>query len=165
MSTTHLPQDRKDRWVRPRKHDPYKAKGKLREPSVCRQCQALYYKGRWAWGPVPSDSQKILCPACERIRDDAPSGILLLTGEFVASHRAEILGLARNEEAGVKAEHPLAGIIKITDQTEAPKGVFITTTDPHLARRIGEALRHAHRGTLTCRYEESEDLLRATWQR
>jgi len=90
--------------------------------------------------------------------------VLLLTGEFVAKHRDQVLGLASNEEARVKAEHPLARIIDIEDQTEAPQGVVITTTDPHLARRIGEALHHAHRGTLTCRYEENEDLLRATWE-
>jgi hypothetical protein len=105
-----------------------------------------------------------MCPACERIRDRAPSGVLLLTGEFVAKHRDEVLGLARNEEAHLKAEHPLARIIKIEDQTEAPEGVVITTTDPHLARRIGEALHHAHRGTFACRYEENEDLLRANWE-
>jgi hypothetical protein len=90
--------------------------------------------------------------------------VLLLTGEFVAKHRDEALGLARNEEARVKSEHPLARIIKIENQTETPEGVVITTTDPHLARRIGEALHHAHHGTFTCRYEEKEDLLRANWQ-
>jgi len=90
--------------------------------------------------------------------------VLLITGEFVANHRDQIVGLAHNEEARVKAEHPLARIITIKDQAEAPKGVIITTTDPHLARRIGEALHHAHHGTFTCRYEEDEDLLRANWQ-
>jgi hypothetical protein len=90
--------------------------------------------------------------------------VLLLTGEFVALHRDQVLGLARNEEARVKAEHPLARIIKIEDQAEEPVGVIITTTDPHLARRIGEALHHAHHGTFTCRYEENQDLLRANWQ-
>jgi len=164
MSTPHLPRDHKDRSVRARKHDPYKAKGKPKEPSVCRECKAAYHKGRWAWTPVPPKSHEILCPACARIRDGAPSGVLLLTGEFVAAHRQEILGLARNEEARVKAEHPLARIIKIEDQTESPQGVVVTTTDPHLARRIGEALHHAHNGTFTCRYEEDEDLLRANWQ-
>ena len=115
-------------------------------------------------GPVESDRHDVVCPACQRIRDGAPSGVLLLTGEFVAKHRDEILGLARNEEAHVKAEHPLARIIKIEDQTEPPEGVVITTTDPHLARRIGEALHHAYHGTFTCRYEEDEDLLRANWE-
>lgn len=162
MSTS--PQDKKDRSGRASKHDKYKAKGKLREPSVCRECKAVYHKGRWVWGPVPSESQEVMCPACERIRDRAPSGVLLLTGEFVAKHRNQVLGLASNEEARVKAEHPLARIINIEDQTEAPEGMVITTTDPHLARRIGEALHDAHRGTLTCRHEENEDLLRANWE-
>jgi hypothetical protein len=89
--------------------------------------------------------------------------VLLLTGEFVASHRDEILGLVRNEETRVKAEHPLARIIKIEDQAEAPEGLVITTTDPHLARRMGEALHHAHHGTLTFRYEKDEDLIRVNW--
>jgi hypothetical protein len=93
-----------------------------------------------------------------------PRGGLLLTGEFVAKHRDEVLGLARNEEARIKAEHPLARIIKIEDQAEAPGAMVITTTDPHLARRIGEALHHAHHGIFTCRYEEKEDLLRANWE-
>lgn len=47
MSTSHLPRDKKDRSVRARKHDLYKAKGKLLEPSVCRECKAVYHKGRW----------------------------------------------------------------------------------------------------------------------
>jgi hypothetical protein len=100
----HLPRDKKDRSVRAQKHDPYKAKGKLPEPSVCRQCKVVYHKGRWTWGQPPPGSHEVLCPACERIRDDAASGVLLMTGDFVASHRQEVLGLARNEEARVKAE-------------------------------------------------------------
>jgi len=119
MLPSHLPRDKKDRSVHPLKHDQYKAKGKLREPSVCPECKAVYHKGRWTWDPVPSDSHHILCPACARIRDGVPSGVLLLTGEFVAKHRDEVLGLARNEEARIKAEHPLARIIKIEDQAEA----------------------------------------------
>ncbi|HKT34439.1 MAG TPA: BCAM0308 family protein [Nitrospira sp.] len=164
MSTSHLPRDKKDRSVQRHKHDPYRAKGKLRGPSVCGQCKAVYQHGRWTWGHAQSDSHTLLCPACEGIRDDAPSGILLIAGEFVAAHREEVVALARHEEARVKAEHPLARIMKIKDQTEAPQGLMITTTDPHLARRIGETLHHAHRGTFTCRYEEKEDLLRANWE-
>ena len=111
---------------------------------------------------MPSDSHKVMCPACEPIRERAPSGVLLLTGEIVVRHRDHVLGLARNEEVRLKAEHPSARIIKIEDRTDAPEGVVITTTDPHLARRIGEALHHAHRDTFACRYEENEDLLGRT---
>ncbi len=146
------------------KHDLYKAKGRILEPSVCRECNAVNHKGRWTWDPAPAKSHALVCPAYERILDGAPSGVLLLTSEFVASHRDQVLGLACNEEACVKTEHPLARIITIKDQAEAPIGIVITTTNPHLARRIGEAFHHAHHGTFTCRYEEDEDLLRANWQ-
>jgi hypothetical protein len=59
----------------------------------------------------------------------------MLTGEFVAKHRGEILGLVRNEETRAKAEHPLSRLINIKGQDQA---LFITTTDPHLARRMAE---------------------------
>ena len=83
MPKSQLPRDKKDRSVRARMHDPYKAKGKLQEPSVCRKCNAVYHKGRWTWDPAPAKSHDLLCPACERIQDGAPSGVLLLTGELL----------------------------------------------------------------------------------
>ena len=30
-------------------HDPYQAREKLSEPSVCRDCGAVYHQGRWQW--------------------------------------------------------------------------------------------------------------------
>jgi CRP/FNR family cyclic AMP-dependent transcriptional regulator len=51
MSMAHLLPDTNDRSVRARKHDSYKAKGKLREPSVCRESIAICHKGRWTWDP------------------------------------------------------------------------------------------------------------------
>jgi hypothetical protein len=84
----------------------------------------------------------------------------MLTGEFVAKHRDEILRLVRNEETRAKAEHPLSRLVNIKDQAQA---VVITTTDPHLARRMGVALHHAHYDTLTFRYEKDEDLIRVNW--
>lgn len=49
MSTAHLLRDKNDRSVRARKHDSCKSKGKLREPSVCRENIAVCHKGRWTW--------------------------------------------------------------------------------------------------------------------
>jgi hypothetical protein len=37
-------------------------------------------------------------------------------------------------------------------------------SDIHLPRRIGEALRRAHRGELDFHYEEGGNLLRVSWQ-
>jgi hypothetical protein len=62
MSTSHLPRDKTDRSVRLSRHDKYKAKGKPREPSLCRECKAVYHKGRWVWGLVLSESHEVICP-------------------------------------------------------------------------------------------------------
>ncbi len=51
MSTVHLLQDTNDRSVPARRHNSYKAKGTLRESSVCHESLAVCHKGRWTWGP------------------------------------------------------------------------------------------------------------------
>ena len=51
MSTVHLLQDTKDRSVRVPRHDSCKAKGTLRESSVCRESLAVCHKGQWTWDP------------------------------------------------------------------------------------------------------------------
>jgi len=42
---------------------------------------------------------------------------------------------------------------------------LITTTDPHLARNIGEAVRSAYKGRLEYHYNKEENLLRVRWNR
>jgi hypothetical protein len=44
-------------------------------------------------------------------------------------------------------------------------GTRITTTDAHLARRIGDALYHAYKGELEYRYNKEDNLLRVIWRR
>jgi hypothetical protein len=48
---------------------------------------------------------------------------------------------------------------------EHPDHVTITTTDLHLPRRIGEALRRAYDGELTVHQEKQSFLVRVTWSR
>lgn len=43
--------------------------------------------------------------------------------------------------------------------------LVVTTTDPHLARRIGDALHHAYKGELEYRYNKQDKLLRVSWSR
>lgn len=50
-----------------------------------------------------------------------------------------------------EGEHPLHRITGVEEQDDA---ILVRTTDIHLPRRIGEALRHACRGELECHYEE-----------
>ena len=153
---------RRDRLVQENRHDPYKAKHKLPEPTVCPQCGAVFHDGHWQWGEKPPGAHEEMCPACHRIQDEFPAGYVTVSGAFFKDHREELLHLARNEEERAKAEHPLKRIMNIENQDD---GVLITTTDIHLARGIGEALHHAYQGELEYHYNEQENLLRVVWER
>ena len=153
---------RRDRLIQQERHDTYRSKGKLREPTVCPGCGAIYRAGMWRWGKAPDQAHQQSCPACLRIEDDYPAGFVTLGGEFLHDHRDDILNLARNEEARGNKEHALERIMKIDTQDA---GLLITTTDIHLARRIGEAVHHAYAGELEYHYEEDENRLRVKWVR
>jgi hypothetical protein len=44
-------------------------------------------------------------------------------------------------------------------------GLTATTTNPHLARALGEAIHHAHRCKLEFHYNPEQNLLRVHWKR
>jgi len=153
---------RRDRTIQEARHDVYQARGKFREPTACPRCGAVFHKGRWSWGLRPAEAHEAICPACERIGDQNPAGILTLQGLFLTVHRDEILGLIHNEEAKAKTEHPLSRVMKVDQKDDT---VEVTTTDMHLAQGIGEALRHAYQGTLALRYSRNQQLIRVRWTR
>jgi hypothetical protein len=147
-----------------RVHDPYKTRLKLHDPTLCPDCGALFHKGRWSWPstPPPTDARRESCQACHRIRDDYPAGWVTPTGAFIAAHKDEIVHLARNIETVETAEHPLHRIMVIREEGG---GIVITTTDIHVPRRIGEALKNAYHGTLDYHFEPEEYRLRVRWTR
>jgi hypothetical protein len=143
-------------------HDPYQARGKYAEPSRCGECGAVFHRGRWQWGSAPEGARNVVCPACHRIRDGLPAGTLTLEGPYVEVHRDDIAHLVRNVEAREKADHPLH---RLVDVAHAPGSITVTTADIHLAQRIGEAVKHAHRGALEIEYAKGEYSVRARWRR
>lgn len=153
---------RRDRLMQAARHDTYMVKHKLPEPTVCPDCGAVYHAGRWQWLSRPPKAHEKACPACHRIQDDFPAGYVNVGGAFFRAHRDEIMRLVHNAAAREKSEHPLKRIMKV----EALDGsALITTTDIHLARGIGEALRHAYQGELEYHYNDQENLLRVVWTR
>ncbi len=84
---------RRDRTIQEYQHDTYKAKKKLKEPTVCSECRVVFHKGRWSWAPQPPGAHEALCPACHRNKDHNPKGLLTLRGDFLAGHYDELLGL------------------------------------------------------------------------
>ncbi len=145
-----------------RKLDSYGLRGKLPDPTACPTCGAIYRDGRWRFGAPPADAHPTRCPACRRIEDDYPAGIVRVSGEFAAAHAEEIRSLARNVEEREKQEHALKRIMSIETEGSA---LLIKTTDAKLARGIGEALQHAYHGELRYRMSEAENVLRVEWKR
>lgn len=142
--------------------DPYREEQKPPSPVVCPDCRAVFQRGRWVWAQEPGKAAAHVCPACLRIRERQPAGYLYLRGGFVAEHRKALLRLLSNEEAEEKSRHPLQRIMQIRD---AEGGLEVTTTDVHLARRLGEALQRAFQGALDIRQQAGEYLVRVYWQR
>lgn len=153
---------RRDRLLQEAIHDSYKIKGKLHEPTFCPDCDAVFHGGRWQWLSKPEDAHQTTCPACQRVHDHFPAGYVSINGEFFAAHEPEILQLIRHRETQEKTEHPLQ---RIMDIEKTAHGIQVTTTDIHLARSIGEALRHAYQGALDFHYNTEQNLLRVNWSR
>ena len=131
-------------------------------PACCPDCGAILRRGRWRWEEIPAAPRAQQCPACWRMRTRDPAASVTLSGEFLAEHRDEILARVRACERAENRDHPLQRIIELRG---GARDVRVTTTDQHLARRIGDALVSAYKGELEYRYNEKDDLLRVTWSR
>jgi NMD protein affecting ribosome stability and mRNA decay len=137
--------------------DPYQKRRKPHEPTICRQCGALYHHGRWQWGKTPADARKELCPACRRSNDGLPAGIVTLHGAFPHERRDEIRALLRHQEEAENKDHPLNRIIAID---EAPDALVVKTSDIHLPQRLGTALKRAFHGELDMHFDAAAYLAR-----
>jgi NMD protein affecting ribosome stability and mRNA decay len=155
---------RHDRLIEENVHDPYMARGKPPEPTVCEDCGVVFSHGRWQWqAKAPDGAHRQHCPACQRIRDKVPAGFLTLGGDFFQAHRDEIMRLVDNKVEQQKAEHPMKRLMGREDQKDG--GVVITFTDTHLPRGVGEGIKHAYGGELDIQYTEQSGIVRVYWKR
>jgi hypothetical protein len=146
----------------PQRTDQTRQPRKPRGPACCPDCGAIYRRGRWRWEAIPAAPRAERCPACRSIREREPVASVTLSGEFLAAHRDEILARVRACERAESRTHPLKRIMAVSP---AGKTVRITTTDAHLARRIGDALQRAYKGELDYRYPKGDRLLQVLWCR
>jgi hypothetical protein len=154
---------RKDRLIQEYIHDPYFPKKRYPDPSLCERCGAVFHNGIFEWlDKPPKRAAKIVCPACKRMADRYEGGVVYLGGEFLSRHKNEIMNIVKNTESIEMKQRPLERIIEIIDQGNRMK---IMTTYEHLARRIGEAVHKAYKGSLTMQYPEGEKYVRVRWNR
>jgi len=149
--------------------DPYLLKMSTSEMAVCKRCHAIYYNKRWYLDEELyqekvslKDTEKILCPACLKIKDKFPGGVVTLTGDFLHEHKEEIMNLIRNEEERARGYNPLERIMEVT---KMGKRLEITTTNEKLAQRIAKSLERAYRGSVEYKWSSGTKLLRAEWER
>jgi len=161
-TTKHNQPGRLDRQLAESHADPYRPRTKLREPTVCPQCGLVFHDGRWQEMAQPPHAEEHVCPACHRTNDRFPAGYVTLQGDFVAGHHQELVKLARSTEAAEKGQHPLQ---RIMDINEEDGQITITTTDIHVARRIGEAVHRAYEGDLSVNYGPEDYVVRVNWSR
>ncbi len=147
----------------PRSTDSYRASSKAGGATRCPECGAVYQAGRWCWLPKANPVHEQRCPACQRLHDHQPAGYLRLTGSFLEEHESEFVALVHNIEVAERKEHPLQRIMAI--ERTRPGEMLITTTDHHLVRRLGEAIRSSFQGEIDFKYGPDENLVRAEWSR
>ena len=155
-------QKRNDRLIKEKRKDTYRTYTAVPEPSLCKNCGAVYMNGHWTWNEVKDGTYKTLCPACKRMEDKYPAGYIEIKGEFYNEHTNEISNLIRNTEKLEKNERPLERIMSM--KIERGRAI-VTTTGIHIARRIGEALNRSYQGLFSFRYGDGDKSIRVQWER
>jgi NMD protein affecting ribosome stability and mRNA decay len=148
----------------PRSMDAYKEKGGLEGAAYC-ECGAVFRNKRWyreEGEATAKGGHSLVCPACRRIADRNPAGIICLRGSFLAAHEVEIENLVRNTVQAAGVNHPLGRVMDISKEKD---GITITTTDAKLAQKIGREVFKSHGGDLHIRWTDDEELVRVTWSR
>ncbi len=148
----------------PRSLDAYQEKGGVKGTTYC-SCGVVYRNKRWYREESLSgqhEGHELVCPACRRIADRNPAGIVSMSGEFFATHESEIHNLINNTAQDAVTKNPLGRIMDICAEKD---GVTITTTDVKLAQKIGREVFKSHGGQLQFIWSHAESPVRVTWSR
>ncbi|MEK6546191.1 MAG: BCAM0308 family protein [Nitrospinota bacterium] len=150
-------------------NDPYIPKGSKHEMSICKGCHAIYKGKKWfideelyKTNIKRKTASVVTCPACLKIKDNFPSGVVTLEGGFLKNHEDEILNLVRNEGDRSLRDNPLERIMSINKN----KGrIEILTTNEKLAQKIGKSVFKAYSGELEYKWSEDDKFVRVNWNR
>jgi NMD protein affecting ribosome stability and mRNA decay len=153
-----------------RETDPYIPRKSAAAVGACPKCHAIRRNKRWyldekAYASLTRKRGAAVperCPACRKIADGFPSGVVLLRGGYLREHQDEILKLVRNEEKRAMGFNPLERIMSVKEEEGR---LEIATTDEKLAQRIGREVRKACRGVVKYKWSEDSKLLRVNWVR
>lgn len=149
--------------------DPYLPQEGMKEPALCTGCRALYRNKRWELDPqavaaalAGGELTEVTCPACQKIAEGYPEGVVTLSGDYLWDHEAEIRNLLNNEEEKARGRNPLGRIMRMTRDE---RSLVIETTDQKLAEHLGRAVHKAHQGELRVNRGGDQGASRVYWER
>lgn len=150
--------------------DPYLRRGVKAKVGICGGCRAVYRNKRWYADEELSNAVRndagaaqMICPACLKIRDNFPGGIITLKGEYVLAHKQDILNLIKNEEERARGFNPLERVMSIKENGYG--SVIVSTTNEKLAQRLGRAIKKAFHGEVAYHWSHDNKLVRVEWVR
>ena len=159
--------DKRDRT--PTTPNPYLAEAGIKEPALCQSCNAVYRQKRWQLDPAVAGRMTrdpavhwVTCPACLKVAEHYPEGILTLRGSYLWNHEAEIRNILDNAVARFSTRNPLERIIRMERSDDA---LVIETTDNKLAEQLGRIMQKAHSGELQIDWQGTPVVCRVQWER
>ena len=156
------------RGVRSDRKPPVAAKtAKLKEPTVCDRCGAVFMGRTWRRDhPVThialTRSDWATCPACEQSRNQIAYGRILFKGIYVREHEDAIRRRIGNVAARAEYTQPQRRVISATWEGN---DFEVLTTSQKLAHRIVTEIKKAFGGTTTYSWSGKDGSLFATWRR
>ncbi len=150
-------------------NDPYLNQTDYNDPNICPGCGAVYRNKHWEFDKELTHDIKLKgdygvkkCPACRKIEDNYPMGLVFISGNFILEHKNTLLNTIKSEERRAMGKNPLERIIAIEKEDE-DRYLVKTTTDT-LAHRIGNILHKSFKGNLDYKFTDDK-VLRAFWSR
>lgn len=157
------------RRIAPRQSDPYAGLRTISGPACCGVCHAVFDKKHWRFDQTAYEDlmaakrpKLTTCPACSKIRDRYPEGVLALRWPGLAEHRRDVVGLLKKEEARAKKVNPLQRIMRIEENDDEWR---VFTTNTKLAQRLGRELARAYHGATHYHWAHHDKLVRVVWER
>jgi len=142
------------------------------EPAICELCDAIYQHKRWHFAGVGEgkalpqswkEVHRTVCPACHQEATGEPRGFVYITGAFLEGHHDEIVWLLFNEAERASEDNPLSRVLVMEEKDK--DWISVSTTNEHLAQRLGHALNKAYGGEVHYSFSHENKLARVSWHR
>jgi NMD protein affecting ribosome stability and mRNA decay len=146
-----------------RSMDVYISKRAMPEGALCKKCGIVYHNKRWQLERIPGGSNcEVTCPACQRIADHNPGGVVTLSGPYLAVHKDEILNAIKQQEAKSREKNPIGRIMEIKEEGG---NITVTTTEDKLAQKLGREIYKSQKGELHYQWSHDQHMVRVEWMR